>query len=255
MQNPGIQISFCTTCCGRTNQLKQTFAANATIVAGDVSLEWIIVNYGSKDDLHAFMMAQLPQLPARIVYAQELSGNPWHASVAKNTAHRLGSGQILMNLDCDNYIGSAAEILKNYFDNGCQALHLWSGVNRDGTGGRIALSRDLFYKVGGYDETFLPMGYQDYDLLARASASGAAILEARCAPGMALQNDKVASIRNCKVTGLAWEDFDRLNRERSRANLAAGLWSGEKRNHRGEIKAILCNGTQITFLRIPAQCG
>ena len=47
--------------------------------------------------------------------------------------------------------------------------HGWSGKFHDGTYGRIGMFQEDFKQLGGYDESFLPMGSQDMDLLTRAT--------------------------------------------------------------------------------------
>lgn len=222
MNPEDIEISFCTTCAGRAYQLKKTLVVNAPIIAADPALEWVIVNFNSKDDLHEHMMALLPSLSRRIVYVRESTAHAWHASIAKNLAHRQASGRILMNLDGDNFISDAVGTIRTYFGNGCRMLHMWSNMGQDGTGGRIALSRELFYELGGYDETFYPMGYQDIDLLIRASTLGVPVLKSPCAAALTVPNDKRDSIINCKTDGMVWEDYNRRNREQSIQNIKTG---------------------------------
>src|SRR4051794_19422029 len=94
-----ISVSFCTTCANRLGQLQQTFAANAADMQRELDGARVIVNYGSKDSLHDFMLEKQATSPDRIVYAQELSGRPWHSSIAKNVARRIATGNILVNLD------------------------------------------------------------------------------------------------------------------------------------------------------------
>lgn len=214
-------ISFCTPCANRAHQLKQTFRANASLVAAHADVEWIILDYSSRDDLGAFLAEELPGASRRVIHARQLTERPWHASVAKNTAHRIGRGGFLLNLDCDNFIGDAIEVVRQYTAQGCRLLHLWSGLHQDGTYGRIGMRREIFHALGGYDESFYPMGYQDRDLLDRASAWGAPIVHVPCATGLAIPNTKEESTRHCAIGGYTWRDYDRMNMDRSRANLAA----------------------------------
>ena len=107
----------------------------------------------------------------------------WHASVAKNTSHKLAieehrrkqgspadAPQFLINLDCDNITGpSFMDGLKTLLPTvpvqGC--IH---AVGKDpGTTGRVGLWATQFIRIGGYDEDMLPMGYQDVDLLRRCN--------------------------------------------------------------------------------------
>jgi hypothetical protein len=219
--SPSIRISFCTTCHNRAYQLRQTLEANATVIAGSRQIEWIILNYGSNDDLHPFMTSLLPTLSSRVTYARERTVRPWHMSIAKNLAHQLGTGRLLMSLDCDNFIGDALPVLEAGAAAGWKLVHLWSGIFRDGTCGRIAIARDIFRALGGYDEALFPMSYQDRDLLARARALGIRYHHVPCSPLLAIPNDKNESMRFCAIDGATYEDFDRMNREKSAVNLSA----------------------------------
>ena len=75
---------------------------------------------------------------------------------------------MLFNLDCDNILGpsfmdSLQTLLPVVPAHGC--IH---AVGRDpGTTGRVGLFATTFLRVGGYDESAMPMGYQDVDLLRR----------------------------------------------------------------------------------------
>jgi hypothetical protein len=220
---PRPAISFCTTCHNRAYQLKQVFAANAAIIAADPTLEWVILNYASDDDLDEFLRGQLPQVSRRIVYAHEKKSRPWHASIAKNMAHRLATGAVLMNLDCDNYIANAPEIIRAAFADGTKLLHLRSKVWNDGTFGRIAMTRKLFHALGGYDESFLPMTHQDLDLLKRAILSGlgepAWIYHSP--PGSAIFNTRRTTLKHCSRHQMTWTQMRDINRAKSARNLAA----------------------------------
>lgn len=221
---PQPAISFCTSCYNRAYQLKQVFSTNAAAIAADPSLEWVILNYASEDDLDEFMRAQLPKVSRRIVYARETKKRPWHMSVAKNMAHRVATGRVLMNLDCDNLIANAAEIIHIAFAQGTKLLHLWSGTPRDGTFGRIVITRDAFFALGGYDESFLPMTHQDKDLIRRALATGRGepAWHYPSPSGCAVRNTNEESIKNCAAHGLTWEQMKEANSKKGRENLAAG---------------------------------
>jgi hypothetical protein len=185
-------------------------------------LEWIIANFGGSDEVDRFVRAKLKGVCSRVVYVRVEGLAAWHASIAKNIAHRLGSGEVLFNLDCDNLIGEDAVVALNLFTRGVRILHVWSGVHRDGTFGRIAFRRDVFERLGGYDETFYPMAYQDRDILERGSHSGIPVVEIRSPSSAAVTNTKQVSIRHCRRGSMSWADYDRLNRAASRSNILAG---------------------------------
>lgn len=218
------KISFCTTCANRVEQLRQTFTVNAALLALHEDVEWVVVNFGSTDDIDDYMAQMLPAASRRLLYVKEMSGRAWHSSIAKNVAHHLASGEIVVNLDCDNFIGDAIETIRYYFTHGARVLHMWSGLFADGTYGRIAMEREIFFTLGGYDESFYPMGYQDTDLLVRASALSIPTITAGCVTDVAIRNTKDDSIRLCRKPGITWRDYNTLNRSISEANLRAGKY-------------------------------
>jgi hypothetical protein len=219
-----MKIAFCTTCCNRLHQLQQVFDRNAAVIASDPATEWIILDFGSEDGLAAYMAAKMVSATTRITFARERSGRPWHASIAKNVAHRLSAADILVNLDCDNLIDDAVDVIRHRRYAGADVIHLWSGALGDGTCGRIAIRRDAFHALGGYDESFLPMGYQDFDLVHRAAAAGLKVMRKPSRSNVAVKNTKVESLVNCRPSGQSWDDYNVQNRAQSFANIAAGLY-------------------------------
>jgi adenylyl-sulfate kinase len=217
-----MRISFCTTCANRLSQLEQTFEANLAVIAKHPTVEWVIVNLGSRDALHEFMMRRLPALPSNVRYLRRLESQPWHMSKSKNIAHQAGTGDVLFNLDCDNFIGNAVEIVAEAFGRGVGGLHLWSGSFGDGTCGRVAVRRDLFYQYGGYDEALLPITYEDKDLLNRFRKAGVAVDHITCRPNSAIVNTREEALASCAINGLSWIECNRVNQRRSEDNLEAG---------------------------------
>jgi glycosyltransferase involved in cell wall biosynthesis len=213
------KISFCTTCRNRLWQFLKTFEVNAELVGNKKDVEWIILDFCSADRLDDYMTSVLPNFSKRIVYIRLIDNLPWHVSVAKNMAHSFATGDILANLDCDNFIGHFWDMIRVGFKNDNIILHNWSGISGDGTFGRIALTKNTFHSLGGYDERFFPMGYQDTDLLNRARCMGFHYLRALCYPSLAIPNTKKESIANCNTGNLTWLDYQQMNREISRINI------------------------------------
>jgi hypothetical protein len=150
-----------------------------------------------------------------------------------------------MNLDCDNFIDDAIDTARAYWSNGCRALHLWSGVYGDGTCGRIAIARDVFYALGGYDEAFSPMGFQDRDLILRAAQAGIPVLHAPSRPDVAIRNDKVESVRLCSWRN--WKDFDNLNMLASQSNRRRGKLAanGDRSQLGANVKVVVRYGSPV----------
>ena len=133
-------ISFCTTIKNRLYQFERTFFANADEIQKNPDLSWFIVDFGSTDGLVERMKEWLPRVSCRIVFGRDLTDKPWHCSYAKNVAHRVAVGKILVNLDCDNFIGK--EILpaiSDRFSNGCQIMHHYAPIC--GSYGRVVIDK------------------------------------------------------------------------------------------------------------------
>ena len=97
-----------------------------------------------------------PQLDLLRVYTASL--DEFHASIAKNTAHKVAEEDILVNLDADNFLNADdVPVIIRHFATGWSAAHMEEG-QRDGTCGRIACRRKDFIALNGCDEDALPFG-------------------------------------------------------------------------------------------------
>lgn len=213
-----MKISICTTCAQRLYQLIQVWDSNIQTISRHSHAEWILLNYDGDKDMHEFLMSRIEACPSNFVYARELTNRPWHLSVAKNIVHQLGSGTILFSLDCDNKIEDAVDMIDNHFNDDVSIMHLGSGVHRDGTNGRVAIRKQLFIELGGYDESFYPMASQDTDLMRRAKAYGCDTKVVRCSTGIAVKNTKEDSMKLCGGYNMEWFDFSDANSKKSWSN-------------------------------------
>jgi len=171
--NPMPSLSFCITCKNRLHQIRQTLRKNLddNELHQDF-IEFVLVDFDSNDGLCEWIVenfrSELSSGYLKYYYTNKLS--LWHASIAKNTAHFCAIGDILVNLDCDNFTGTwgGIYILNAFARNSDHCIvHQFSGNIGDGSYGRIAMKRRYFDRIGGYDESFEPMGYQDHDLIER----------------------------------------------------------------------------------------
>jgi hypothetical protein len=109
----------------------------------------------------------------RISYHQAMGYEQFFPAHAKNIAHRLARGEIVCNLDADNFTGpDGARVLHDSF---CQSgnIFLRSPPSSVGAFGRIAFRKSDFEKLGGYDERFVHgYGFEDDDIIARAKGIG-----------------------------------------------------------------------------------
>ena len=223
-------VSFCITCKNRIYQIRQTLRKNLddNLLHTDY-VEFILVDFGSVDGLREWVLDHFqPELATgylKYFYTNELL--LWHASIAKNTAHRCASGDILVNLDCDNFTGSwgGNYVMKAFARYGKRCVvHQFSGKVGDGSFRRIAVQKKYFYAIGGYDESFEHMGYQDFDLINRLVYYG---LKHVVMPNVSYNQ----AIVNTKEEGIKYTDSNKKYTEMMEAN----LFASEKNLSKGRL--------------------
>lgn len=177
------KVSYCITCKGRLHHLKETLATNLETMAGDPNVEFVLLDYASADGLGDWVREHFkPELESgRLVYARHEPAPYFQFSHAKNMAHRLASGEILCNLDADNMLARGnAEWMREMFQKHPKSIiasrrttikSLDDPKSFEGICGRIALTRDGFARIGGYDEGMTGRG-EDQDLKRRSMVAG-----------------------------------------------------------------------------------
>ncbi len=227
MESPSeIKVSYCTTCHGRLWQVAQTLFDNLRRLREDEEL--VLVDYGSRDGLERFVssspVCQKAIEAGRLVYART-EAKHYHCPKAKNLAHRLGRGELLVNLDADNSNqGMRRVISRSFSGNQDVILQMDEGTRGDplrGTFGRICIPRYWFYRLGGYDESFAPIGHQDQDLIWRSKALGLRHLSSRTGGPGPIRNTMVEKASH--TGGRSWHAMWRANEKASLRNLKEGL--------------------------------
>ena len=184
----GIKVSYCTTCHGRLWQLALTLFDNLDHLREDEEI--VLLDYGSPDGLGRFVESskrcQEAISQGKLVYAF-VEAEHYHCPKAKNLAHRLGRGDLLVNLDADNSNRGVRQQIDQCFAKHGEDTILQMHEHSGGFG-LICFPKYWFYRLGGYDESFLPMGYQDIDLLWRAEAMGLCLASGRAGSPPPIRN-------------------------------------------------------------------
>jgi len=170
-----IQVSFCTTCMGRLEHLKHTLPLNLIHNQQTPLVEFVLLDYSSPDELQNWVKDELKTelSTGRVVFYSAAGFQHFHHAHAKNVAHRLARGEIVCNLDADNFTGFGfAEYLMDAFSTG-ERIMIRSPRFIHGTFGRIALRKIDFEAIGGYNERMkFGWGYEDDDFIKRAAMAG-----------------------------------------------------------------------------------
>lgn len=168
-----MKISYCTTCSGRLWQLKQTLEHNLGFTKVN-KIELCILAYND-DSVEPFLNQYYAEFinDGRLKVKSIQSKKPFSCGYVKNLSHEMGKGEILFNLDADNFIGNAPDYLFNLKEN-----EILKNIGLgDGRSGRIGIYQSLFKKIGGYRDVGEA---DDGDLVLRCLRQGAKLVSMNC---------------------------------------------------------------------------
>ncbi len=136
----------------------------------------MLVDFGSTDGLREWVAKNFePDIRSgylKYFYTDRMPS--WHCPTAKNTSHVWARGEILVNLDCDNFTGpnGGKFLIQQFVDSSDDIVIQQLSDKDEGSYGRISMRREFFNLIGGYDQSLEAMGYQDVDLMERLKAIG-----------------------------------------------------------------------------------
>jgi glycosyltransferase involved in cell wall biosynthesis len=163
-----MKISFCTTCMDRLIHLKEVYEKSIKNCQNYSNVEFILLNYNSKDDLEDWVVENLGFYIENKILKYYKTTDPiyFEASHAKNVAYKMATGDLLCNLDADNLILEGfCEYVSKIFDKNKNVI--LSSASQDSNGhqgccGKIICKKEDFYSVNGYDENiYLGWGMDD----------------------------------------------------------------------------------------------
>ena len=157
----------------------------------------MLLNYNSQDGLHEWIRQFGSAIEAGTLrYVHERSDPHFHTTKAKNLAHFAATGEYVVNLDGDNFIGDTiARYRKFWRKHPDLVIQGWCGTNGDGTFGRVGMAKRHFLALGGYDEEMLSGAIDDLDLIRRAEARKFRVINLAQLGVAAIRNDKSEQIR------------------------------------------------------------
>jgi glycosyltransferase involved in cell wall biosynthesis len=202
------KISICTQIKNRLYQFSKVFIKNIETLQGYNDIEWIIVDCGSSDNLSEYIEEYLEKYTF-IRYYKAIDVK-YSIPIAKNFTVRLSTGNYVFNLDCDNYLDNIIDEI-NATDEGVHCHEYLKGTH-----GRIGMDKDIFIKLGGYDENFYPAGVHDNDIMIRAKSLN---YKFKNIPSVtpAIQNTKDDTIKDLGYN-IDWKDMLKANETIMRYN-------------------------------------
>ena len=220
-------VSLCITCMNRLFHLKETIEQNIQDNASYPNIEFVLIDYNSQDGLEDYVKANLmPYIDKGILnYYKTKEPRKFHASYAKNLSHALAKGEVICNLDGDNFTGKDFAFYLNYMFNQKGENNIYQFFKRPlwGTVGRLSFYRDNFFKLGGYDEDLLPIGHEDLDLVNRAREMGIPLDQIQIENFLKyLSNTTKEKAENCTDTDEDYYSLLNANIDASNENIRNG---------------------------------
>lgn len=166
-----MRVSLYTTCMGRLHHIRETLPRNLEDNQDFPNVEFVLLDYNSQDGLEQWVFKTMaPAIKSgRLTYWRERASRNFNGPRARNIAACVATGDIVVNVDGDNFTGKGyARKIAGLFEQDpaiCVRSPVWASFD---VWGRVALRREDFHKLRGYDETLRGWGYDDVDLINRA---------------------------------------------------------------------------------------
>ncbi|MEP1488882.1 MAG: glycosyltransferase family A protein [Algibacter sp.] len=168
MNNSKYKISFCTVCMNRLHHLKETLPKNIHDNIDYGNIEFVLLNYNSKDNLDDWVKSEMVEYieSGLLVYYKTTEPENFKMSHSKNVVSRCATGDVICNIDADNFTGKgfADYVNKMFIKDSNVFLTTYINLATRDCCGRICLKKEDFYNSSGYDENMESYGFEDLDL-------------------------------------------------------------------------------------------
>jgi len=225
------KLTFVMALMNRKHQIEQTLIKNLEDNWEDrEDVEFVLMDVNSKDGFREWIREQDLAKYTKCGYLRYFETDmldQWHASIGKNTATHQAQGKIVVTLDCDNFTGPrGGKFVIDHFEknNYNCVVHQFDWNPQNGNFGRIALPKATFNQIGGYDQSLMPMGYQDWDIIKRAQAIGCEYVNPTDALyNQAIENEGGKELSMANQTDdhkkMGWTEMNRINKLKCHHNL------------------------------------
>lgn len=161
-------ISMCVPIMNRLEDFKITFPAMARAAQASPPAEVAVMDYGSTDGLEAYMRNWWMREGYTLTY-RRLMHEHYHVAHARNLSTLISRGEWFICLSADSLVTErlVSEVRRRI------EQHQPDWMSADKLGGIIACKRELFERLGGYDERIELYGPEDKDFAERLTRYGA----------------------------------------------------------------------------------
>lgn len=215
----------------RLEDIMITLPANIGANADYPELEFVLLDYNSTDGLGRWVKRKMHKHieSGRLVYYRTDDPEFYSMAHSRNVAFRLASGDIVCNLDADNFTFDGTPVsqswawwLSSMADSHPERTMFCKTKQLTIMHGRVGFWKDEFVDLlGGYNEQLKGYGFDDQDLAERAIGLGFEPVKWGGSYFYRIQTPSKKKDNNLEES---WDKTRRENREVSRANLANGIF-------------------------------
>lgn len=236
-------ISFCVTCMDRLYDLEKTLPFNLENNKEYSNLEFVILDYNSKDGLEEWMKKNMMEYieSGKVSYYRTIEPTYFSMSHSRNIAFKVATGEIVNNLDADNYTISNKYKVKecwasflNRIANECSEKVVFA-KGKQLLRGRVGFYKKEFIELGGYDENLEGYGYDDRDLVTRAQHLGFVLYTFG---GQYVERIKTSRKEKGKNMKRSWRETEMENKIKSLRNIIEKKYIANLGKHWGKAHLI-----------------
>lgn len=148
----------------RFEHLQKTLPQNIADNADYPKVEFVVLDYNSTDGLEDWMRQNLSNWQGKVVYYKTLQPQSYARSHSRNMVFRLASGDILCNIDADNFVGKGfAHYVNRIFEKSKNIYMEAYRENFQDVFGKVCFKKSDFETIQGYDEKIVNYGFEDID--------------------------------------------------------------------------------------------
>jgi len=203
---PMPKVSICTIAMNRLHHVQKTLPSN--LKENDTpGVNFLLLDYNSNDGLQDYIKSNYQEeiSTGKLVYYRYEQANDFDRCHSRNMALKLAAGDVLCNLDADNYAGRGfGQFVQEIFsDKNRICLTGLENPWKHDASGKLCVRRDDFMEVTGYDESFDGYGFEDFDIVNRLGLNG-------CEPFTINKSDFLKAISHERNERLSNESFCKL---------------------------------------------
>ncbi len=157
----------------RLHHLQTTLPYNLECCDADINLEFVILDYNSTDGLEEWIYDNAQHFKGKVQYFKNHEPQFYKRSHSRNMAMKLATGDVLCNLDADNFVGKGfLSYIKESFSSRPNIFVSPSENLQSDVFGKLCFKKSDFLSIGGYDEKIELYGFEDNDLKNRLTMLG-----------------------------------------------------------------------------------